>query len=166
MGGNGFSVYGWGHGMSQILLGRDIEVGQWVAMRIPDVVTVDKFGDFSDGLEVYAGAVYHNYRDHDIEIVLSADSPKFMNRRNIRQIFSYPFVQLKCARMTAIVTKKNKRVRRLLEGVGFKYEGNCRRAIDGVQDALIYGILRHEASRWLEGKGHGKEINSKLTAAD
>lgn len=155
--------------MSTIIFDRDMEVGQWVASRIPDVQTIERFGDFtayafaSDDLtEIYAGVVYHNYRDHDIELVMAADDPRWATKGNIRAVFAYPFIQLGVARVTSICTKRNKRVRKLLEGVGFKREGVARRAIDGIQDAVIYGMLRSEANRWL-GVKNGQKVRAEST---
>jgi hypothetical protein len=145
---------------------HNIEIGQWVAMRIPEIGTVDRLGDFSsmafmshDMTEMYAGVVFYNYRKpHDIEMVVAADSPKFMTRRNIALIFGYPFNQLGCSRITVITHKKNKKARRLIEGMGFKLEGVCRKAIDGIKDAMIYGMLKHEAYRWMKGQNNGQKV--------
>lgn len=94
-----------------------------------------------------AVAVYHNYRSPDIQISFASLSPRWAMPGAVKWItHTYPFEQLGAKRLTAIVRKKNKRVRRFLEGVGFKLEGTHPKAFpDG--DACTYGLLR-ENSRY------------------
>lgn len=136
-----------------ILLGHDEMVGAWVAEMF-DQSAAD-FGKFAamgfmrDG-ELIAGLVYKNYRDHgDIEMVMAATDPRWCTRKNLRVIFDYPFGQLGCKRVTALVAKGNRRSRKLVEGVGFVLEGIMRKGWDGHQSACIYGMLKAEC-RWID----------------
>ena len=97
--------------------------------------------------KLVAVAVYHNYREPDIQISFASTSPRWATPAAVRTVIhGYPFEQLGAKRLTAIVRKKNKRVRRFLEGVGFKLEGTHPQAFsDG--DACTYGLLR-EKSRY------------------
>lgn len=143
------------------------EVAAWVARRIAILGGVAALGPHAAiGIErdgaLIAGAVFHNYRHHDIEVSFAADDPGWARRGTIRAILRYPFAQLGCTRLTALIARDNARAAKLLEGLGFKREGVLRRAYDGTADALVFGMLREEC-HWLEDI-HGKE-HTKHTAA-
>ncbi|MCH7888582.1 MAG: GNAT family N-acetyltransferase [Proteobacteria bacterium] len=141
----------------RIALGADEWVAAWVRRQIPGL---GPFGPCTtmaivDGREIIAGVVYNNYHDdcygrpHAISISLAATHPRWCSRRTLRTIFAYPFSQLGVRRLQATVAKKNRRVRKLLEGVGFVLEGKGREAWPDCGDAMFYSMLRHDADRWL-----------------
>lgn len=141
----------------------DAMVGEWVADHLPGFGGVDGFGTFAaigftlDGALI-AGAVYHEYRPHpfgaDVRIAFAASTPRWGTKKNIRAVFAIPFIQYRCARVTTVAGRGNKRARRLNEGVGFKFEGLIRRGWNGREDAIVYGMLRDEC-KWLDGR-HGQ----------
>jgi RimJ/RimL family protein N-acetyltransferase len=92
------------------------------------------------------GVVYHGYRpdDGDINVSAAFDRPDWAYPQTLRTLFAYPFVQLGCERITAVVARKNKRSRKLIEGLGFKLEGVARRAFGRKDDAILYGLLRRD----------------------
>ena len=148
--------------MLRVLCGADLNmdamIGDWVAWRLSIVrdhrdfgpmTTMGVFDVAGDRPALIAGAVFHRFRGFDIEITFAADTPRWATRGVIRAILDYPFNQVGCERVTTIVGRRNKRSRRLQKGLGFKEEGIVRRGYDGRQDAVIYGMLRHEC-RWLE----------------
>lgn len=119
--------------------------------------------------KLIAVALYHHFRPGvpDIEMTIIAESPRWCVKGALQFLLAYPFETLKCARVTALIGRKNKRSRRMVEGLGWKLEGTCRRAWDGKQDCMVYGMLREEC-RWLnvvtareasaqEGQGDGQE---------
>lgn len=135
----------------RILTGIDEYVARWVIARLgageipaPPYSAVG----FADESGLRCGVIYHEYRKIDIRIVMAADSPKWATRGTIRNILAYPFLQLGCRRVTAVIAKKNKRSRRLVEGVGFVLEGGLRRAMGDGDMACLYGMLAEEC-RWL-----------------
>jgi RimJ/RimL family protein N-acetyltransferase len=148
--------------VGSILIGDDRNVATLVAQHIPGFAP-EKFTALGvvRGSQLIGGAVYHNFRGHDIEVTVAFEDPRWALPGTLRALFAYPFETLRCARMTAVVARKNKRSRRLTEGLGFRLEGVARRAIDGKQDAMIYGMLREEC-RWLR-KTNG-QIDSRRTA--
>lgn len=94
------------------------------------------------------GAVaYHNYRQSDIEMVCAGE-PGWLNRVTLKAYFGYPFFQLGCRRVTAIVHRKNKRARKFNERLGFKMEGVHREAMADGADAISYGLLRSDC-KWI-----------------
>ena len=103
------------------------------------------------GEKLVAACIYHAFRPQtpDIQMTMVADTPRWCTKGALQFLLAYPFQTLNCARVTCIVARKNKRSRRLIEGLGWKLEGTCRRAWDGRQDAMVYGMLREEC-RWLD----------------
>lgn len=102
------------------------------------------FGIGRDG--VIVGAVmFTRFADGDVEMTCAGE-PGWTNRSSLRLIFSYPFGQLKCRRVTAIVHERNGTMRDYCERMGFTLEGVKRKALDGA-DAYIFGLLREDC-KW------------------
>lgn len=148
--------------IGSILIGCEDIVVPYVQTRVPQlgdlrrgpdgVWPVTAFGVVRRG-NLIGGAIYHQYRPQDGDIMVSVafDSPSWCLPGTIRALFDYPFNQLRCERMTAVVGRKNKRSRRVVEGLGFKLEGVCRKALGRKEDLMVYGILKHEC-RFLDAK--------------
>ena len=112
------------------------------------------------------GVVYHDHQPNFRSIMVSFafDTPKWATPSVLGSVCAYPFIQLDCNRVTALVARKNKRSRKMVEGIGFKQEGCARRAFLS-DDAIIYGLLRREC-RWIEErKDNGQTISSPATRA-
>ena len=140
----------------RVLAGDDAAVAEWVRRRLPGATG---FGHSStlhvvEGGNIIASVVYHDYLGHDIKMTIAAISPRWALRGVIRALLHYPFRELGCARVSAIAARRNRRSRKLLIGLGFKLEGVARKGFDGVQDAMIYGLLRVDARRWI-GEDNG-----------
>jgi RimJ/RimL family protein N-acetyltransferase len=140
--------------VGSVLYGADREVAAMVASRIPHVR--DKgFGECAalgvvrDG-QLVGGVVFTMFSGHDIHVHMAFDSPRWATPQTLRELYSYPFRQLPCVRMTAPISRKNKRMRRLAEGLGFELEGVMRKGLDGKDDLMIYGTLRDKC-RWVKG---------------
>jgi hypothetical protein len=131
--------------VGSVLIGADAFVAAWVHSLVPQAGTVNvaALGVVRRG-RLVAGCVYQNFRTIDIDVVMAADSPSWALPDTLRALFGYPFLQLGVVRLTAIIGRANKRSRRLAEGLGFRLEGRARRALDGREDAMIYGMLREE----------------------
>ena len=132
----------------------------WMAERLPgyapdDFKPCSTIGFMRDG-QLVAGVLFNNFREscRDVQLTIAADTPSWIGKDSLRVIFEYVFIQLGCVRLTVSIAKKNKRPRRLAEGLGFKYEGNLRKGFDGVEDCIIYGML-HSECRWI-GEKYGK----------
>ena len=127
------------------------DVVQWVADRIPYCVGFSP-NAVGIGLEengaIECGVVYDAYSEVDIQMSIAAETPKWCQRGNLRMFFDYPFNQLGCARVTAIVAKGNKRARRMNEGLGFAHEGTHKKAIRGGQTAITYGMTKEDC-KWI-----------------
>ena len=147
----------------KLFYGADEFLAKWVMSRLPTehhgfgpcvAIGVQSHGQL-------AGAVvFHEYRPHckSIQMSCAGAHKRWLSRTALEVFFSYPFVQLQCERITAIVAKKNRPSRSLVEGVGFKLEGVVRKGF-GLDDAIIYGMLKHEC-RWLKGLRHERRTFS------
>src|SRR6478672_10569999 len=106
------------------------------------------------------GVVYHNYIGHDCQVSIALDQVAFMPWR---ALFEYPFEQLGCVRLTALIGRKNRKSRQLCERLGFKLEGVHIKGLDGKECAMSYGMLRSQC-RWLKENRHG-QIGPRSTRA-
>jgi RimJ/RimL family protein N-acetyltransferase len=141
----------------RLVVGRDAAVAEWVGSRIPHVGSGEGFGpcvalgvEGEDG-PLIGGVVFSNWQPgcRSIEASFASDTARWLTRRLITQILSYPFGQLGCQRITAITPRKAKAARRFLDAFGFRREGLVRKGF-GDDDAVISGMLRREweGSRW------------------
>jgi len=128
------------------------DIGRWVDLRIPgDHVrgfgpNVTAIGFVENGKPV-GGVTYYNFTGYNILAAIAIE-PKFsLPRRALRAIFHYPFVQLGCLRITALIGTKNVVSMDFCVRLGFKYEGTLRRATP-TDDHLIYGLIKEEC-RWI-----------------
>jgi RimJ/RimL family protein N-acetyltransferase len=128
-------------------------VSAFVAERIPHMQGQPFGKNVAIGVirkdRLVGGVVFHTMRVFDgkpvsIEMSGASDDPTWLWPATLRRLFAYPFIQLGCVRMTAVTGRKNKRARRVIEGIGFRLEGVVRKGIDGKEDAMIYGQLREE----------------------
>ena len=138
-----------GHQFVDLFYGFDNQVAEWVRIELGMDVG---FKDFSaigitDGERIIAGVVYSNYRHPNIEMSIASISPRWATRRILKALFSYPFEQLGCNRVTGIVDKDAVSTRRFDERLGFVHEGTMREG-NPAGDAEIYGMLKREC-KWL-----------------
>lgn len=139
--------------MSEPLIGFDMMVGKWVVDHLRGESDIARFWPFTAiGVvrdeQLVAGVIYSNFHGHDIQMTIASIDPNWCNRAVLRCLFNYPFVQLECQRVTALIAKRNKRARALVERLGFRMEGVHRRAMDGRQDSVSYGLLNEEC-KWI-----------------
>lgn len=153
--------------MSELVHGLDDLVGEWVARRVPEVSHAGDWGPFraigvAEERRLLAGAVFTHYDGNDIRLSFASDDPRWATRRNIAGILGYPF-RVGCSRITCIADKRNKRVRKLLRGLGFIEEGVHRNGFGPGTVAVSYGLLPGN-SKYLESED-GKEEQRLAGAA-
>lgn len=108
----------------------------------------------SDGQKIICSVFYHDcIRALDgsvwsLQMSIASDHPGWAKRGIIRALFHYPFQQLGCRRVTSIISKGNRRSRKLCEGMGFSLEGTHKHGMPGGETALTYGLLREDC-KWL-----------------
>ncbi len=139
--------------MPQLLYGQDDLVNRFVISHLhPDI---DDFGpSASIGIvkdaKLIAGIVFNHYYGNDIQATIASISPDWANRIILGRIFSYPFLQLNCRRLTAQTRSSNYKAVEFLERLGFKKEGQLRQWYDD-DDALIFGMIKPECI-WINKK--------------
>ena len=100
---------------------------------------------------IFGGLIFSDYDGYNIFVHLALETPRVCQRRFIKMMFSYCFIQLKCSRMTAMCVNGYTRNEKLLKGVGFTKEGVIRKVMkvkDKFVDSAIYGMLKEEC-RWV-----------------
>jgi len=115
-----------------------------------------------DNDDEIAGIVaFFNYRKPNIEVGFFCDDFRWaLNRDGIIEVLSYPFVQLRCHRITALVEKKNTVARKMVQRLGFVEEGKLRKA-GPKGDIFIYGLLSDELKL---RRYHGKHTKTARAA--
>lgn len=125
----------------------------WVESRIPgmnlEVGSYAAIGVVNNEGELVAGVIYNNYTGHDISMHVASTYGTLWARPHIlRDLFAFPFNQLKCRRVTGFVSAANAHTIPFDEHLGFVREGILRDATpEG--DMHIIGMTRSEC-RWLE----------------
>lgn len=140
--------------MKSVVYGQDERVINWVHQNL--TTDAERLGSVALGLEedgeLIAGVVFGEYTGVSICMhVAAVPGKRWMTRDYLWRSFAYPFLQLKCARITAIIREDNVVSQRFVEHIGFKREGVIRCAAKDGTDHLLYGMLRHEC-RWLRIK--------------
>lgn len=138
-------------------------VAEWVKARIPHMNGGDFGRCWATGIlldgRLIAGCVYHNYcpQYSSVEISFAADSPKWMTRSVVHDLFAGAFYGMDVNRVSMATTSDAKRTRKTLEGLGMTLEGVGRQAF-GEQDAAVYSLLRREweQGRWCVPTGTAK----------
>jgi len=127
----------------------DEMVRSWVSRELDIDVGGDNFraiGAVLDG-RMIAGIVFYDYQGFMAQCSIATIDPQWCTRSVLKSVFDYAFGHLGCKRLHGACAKKNKKMRNLFDRLGFKYEGNARKAFDGEQDAMIYSMLNNEC-RW------------------
>lgn len=124
--------------------GQQLGISDWGPCRAIGVARHDN---------LVAAAVFHQYRHPAIEISFVTTTRHWATPKTVRGIMRYPFVQLGCRRLTAITEASNETARAFLVRMGFRQEGVHPDAFESGA-AISYGLLRADASRWLEETGH------------
>src|SRR5262249_38589283 len=98
-----------------LIFGCDRELALWAGERIgiADFAPCVAIGVPHKGAIVGA-AIYSQYRPPNIEVTFVTPSPRWASPGAVRAILRYPFVQLRCKRITAITEATNQPARAFL----------------------------------------------------
>lgn len=150
MAGNGLSDYP-DHQPVEILHGADRHVWGWHAWKTAqnphNEPSLIRATGIVRGGQLIASVIYSAYRHSNIEIGIHSVDKAWCNRRVLRAIFEFPFVELELNRVTATTDPANPAVCNFLERIGFVEEGRLRQALPH-GDLLILGMTRPEC-RWI-----------------
>lgn len=133
--------------------------GEWVRQRIglewawPGAYTISLWED----CEILGAVVYENYDKVSITChIAGVHGSRWMTRKFLNTIFSYPFLHLKVRRITVCVTERNVASQKLVEHMGFVREGLARHAAPDQGHLIIYGMLREECPKHFLEIRHGQ----------
>lgn len=137
--------------MRQIIYDQRERLGQWALEQIG---YPDTWGEryqaigLLDREEIVAAAIYTDFAP-DITITMHVAGTRFWASPAFgKACFRYAFIQCGVRRITAYAAEKNVKCQRFIEHLGFRHEGLMRDALPG-DHALVYGMLKEEAHRWL-----------------
>lgn len=140
--------------MIHVVTGHDSHFAKLVASKIKFMrgCEFDKpvsMAFINDSGDLLAVVVFHDFSPQWKTIQMSCliNDPKVVTRSVLRTVFSYPFFQLGCKRVTTVAAKKHKKARALNKGLGFREEGTMRKAL-GIDDAVVYGMMFGEC-KWI-----------------
>ncbi len=138
--------------VGDLVIGESKMVADMVQSRIKDMrapfQNYEAIGVIRKG-KLVGGIVYHDYTGHDVRASAAFDTLRWWKPGIVRALFAYPFNELKCARITIITARRNRKTRKIVERIGFKMEGAHPLGIGGREDAISYGMLRKNCT-WLK----------------
>lgn len=107
---------------------------------------------FARGGKMLAIALYTRFEPRgkeyqSCELHLASTSPLWCAPDILYHIFSYPFVQLGCERITGLIYESNLRARKCAEHLGFVEEGRSARVRPN-DNLVIYRMFKEDC-RWL-----------------
>lgn len=137
--------------VGNVLYGFDRDVALWVQDRIPEYtadINAKALGVVQDG-ELVAGVTYEHWNGVHLQPNIAIDSKRWANRDTLRQLFSYPFVQLNCEAMTILVAASNEKSLTLVTKMGFELEAMIKfAAYDG--SAMIVLKMYRDSCKWIK----------------
>ncbi len=141
-----------------LIFGYTQALARWAGERlgVADFGPCQTIGVLRNG-QIAAVAVFNNFRSPSIEITFVTADPRWATPDAVRAIIGYPFNQLGCKRLTAVTEATNQRTRAFLCRLGFRHEGTHADALP-TGDAVSYGLLRKDATRWLIEEARCKSL--------
>ena len=121
------------------------EVVQWVARR------TNEFGSFGTDIgiglerrgELVAGVAYADWNGPNVVCHIAAEGKHWATRGYLWAIFTYPFEQLKCKRITVCVGDGNEDSKRFVKHLGFELEAVHEKA-HPTGDLLTFRMWRQD----------------------
>lgn len=100
-----------------------------------------------DDGEFVCVVVLTNFNAFNIDVNIVIDAKKMRPKETIvmyNEVFGFLFDKLKVKRLTGLTRESNAKARNLNPQFGFKLEGTMRKAYNGEEDLLVYGMLPEE----------------------
>lgn len=135
----------------QLLLGHDEAVGKWLGERLkyeiaPPFAAV---GVLDDEGALRAGWVINGFNGFNADIAFYG--PGFLNRRVINGMYTHLFVDIGVIRSSTYVRRDNKKMRQVIERMGFRLEGVKRWFLGprSRDDVFCYALFLDKAQKWM-----------------
>lgn len=132
----------------------DRAVANYVLAQSPALAALGQLKPFrsagfvDDDDNLVGGLVMTEYRFFDAELSIFMDPKRIIGLHTMRELFAWCFEDVGLARLTAKVNVDNERARTFVLKLGFHHEGTVRLGFDGIHDAALYGMTRHDCY-WL-----------------
>jgi len=117
----------------KLLYGHSSSVAQWVSKNIAHMQgaefgPLEAIGVIDDDGTLVAGVVFHDYQPafKTIQVSVAASTPRWFNRRILKEILAYPFERLRVNLIWSSIVHDNARAIRFNKGIGFVQEGVAR----------------------------------------
>lgn len=138
-----------------VVTGHDDLIGPWVMDKLSatwlpgESVSIGLMDIAEDGKgEILAGVLYEDFNQANVMCHIAAvPGRNWLNRHFLWYIFYYPFVQLKCHRITVVVADTNADCRNFVTSLGFELEATLKDA-HPKGDLLVYKILADNCKWW------------------
>lgn len=139
----------------RLVWGIDEAIANYVGGHFPKVWERGGFRSYmavgiatGDGKTV-GGIVLSEFHGHDGTLNIFLERP-CLTAPMLRELCAHVFRKVRMKRITAHCEKKNRRARKLVEGIGFRFEGTMRYGGEnGDDDLVIYGMT-YDNCRWLK----------------
>ena len=134
-----------------LVFGHDATVAEWVGKAIgkPFHPPFTAFGLVNREGHLRGGFVFTGWTGDAVEMSLAGAA--CLTRSAMAAVEHYVFRQLGCARLEVHTRKGNKRARKIIPKMGFKFEGVSRR-LYGREDGLCFSITADDLpalrARW------------------
>jgi RimJ/RimL family protein N-acetyltransferase len=100
--------------------------------------------------ELLGGGIFTNYTGRSVCMHIASFDPSWLNRDLLWVAFHYPFVQLKCQKILAMVPANNHRALEFDTKLGFKEE-TIIRDVYNTGDMIVLSMYKDDC-RWLKLK--------------
>ena len=146
---------------------QNLSAAKWLGERVegfnPDNVTclvVTLNG------EVVSVVGYSRPHFNRIEISWASSTPRWVTRSSILYCLAPPFLQWGYQGISCVTKKTNKRLRKFVEGIGFKYEGTLRRVGTDGGNFILYGLLEDEYGQLIKRYAGEAEYDKYVRATN
>lgn len=136
----------------RVLFGADATVAQWVAKAIPYLQPSKDARALGviEGERLIAGVIYERYNGVHMEVAIAAETgTRWATRQTLRHLFGYPFVQMHCEAITALVPATNLHSLNLATKLGFEMEALVKFAAPDGSPLVVLKMFR-DGCKWID----------------
>lgn len=134
-----------------VLFGADDLVIRWAGRAIPGFMPspgAKALGVVQRG-ELVAGVIYERFNGIHMEVAITAKkSARWATRHTLMHLFGYPFNQMRCVAITAIVPASNLQSLNLALKLGFEAEAYVKFAAPDGSPMVVLKMYRDKC-RWI-----------------
>lgn len=143
--------------VGRVLFGADDLVIRWAGRAIPGFIPspgAKALGVVHHG-NLVAGVIYERFNGVHMEVAITArtGSP-WASRQALKHLFGYPFVQMGCVAISALVPMSNLASLNLATKLGFEPEAYVKYAAPDGSPMVVLKMFR-ENCRWIDQHGQG-----------